>query len=196
MRIQTSSRLRDVASARSAAKGWAVIHIVLFQPEIPHNTGAVGRLCLATGSRLHLIRPLGFSLDDKQLKRAGLDYWPEVDVRVWDSFDEMRKAAGPGAAFFFLTTKATHLHWDAPLTSDECYLVFGPETRGLPETLLAQESERAIRIPMQGTRSLNLATAVGIVMYEAMRQREVKESGNQNSVRSIRSAESSLTPDS
>lgn len=154
-----------------------VVHIVLFQPEIPHNTGAVGRLCLATGSRLHLIKPLGFSLDDKQLKRAGLDYWPEVDVRVWDSFEEVHAAAATGAEFFFLTTKATHLHWDAPLTSEECYLVFGPETRGLPETLLAQEAERAIRIPMQGTRSLNLATAVGIVMYEAMRQRTAQGSG-------------------
>ena len=177
MQIRTSSRLRDVASARSAAKGWVVVHIVLFQPEIPHNTGAVGRLCLATGSRLHLIKPLGFSIDDKQLKRAGLDYWAEVDVRVWDSFEEMRAAAATGAEFFFLTTKATRIHWDAPLTSDECYLVFGPETRGLPETLLAQESERAIRIPMQGTRSLNLATAVGIVMYEAMRQRRAQDSG-------------------
>lgn len=163
--------MTDVASSRSVAKGCAVVHIVLHQPEIPHNTGAVGRLCLATGARLHLIKPLGFSLDDKQLKRAGLDYWAEVDVRVWDSFEEMRTAAATSAEFFFLTTKATRAHWDAQLTAGDCYLVFGPETRGLPETLLAQESERAIRIPMQGTRSLNLATAVGIVLYEAMRQR-------------------------
>ena len=148
-----------------------MLHIVLFQPEIPHNTGAVGRLCLATGARLHLIKPLGFTIGDKQLKRAGLDYWAEVNVRVWDSFDEMRAAAAAGAEFFFLTTKATCLHWDASLTADECYLVFGPETRGLPESLLAAEAEHAIRIPMQGTRSLNLATAAGIVMYEAMRQR-------------------------
>lgn len=148
-----------------------MLHIVLYQPEIPHNTGAVGRLCLATGARLHLIKPLGFSLDDKQLKRAGLDYWREVDVQVWDSFEQMRAAAAPDAAFFFLTTKATRCYWDTPLTADDCYLVFGPETRGLPETLLAHEAEHAIRIPMQGTRSLNLATAVGIVMYEAMRQR-------------------------
>lgn len=156
------------------AKGCTVLHVVLFQPEIPHNTGAVGRLCLATGARLHLIKPLGFSIDDKQLKRAGLDYWAEVDVRVWDSFEEMHAAAVTGAEFFFLTTKATRTHWDAPLAPAECYLVFGPETRGLPETLLAHEAERAIRIPMQGTRSLNLATAVGIVLYEAMRQRAQK----------------------
>ena len=169
--------MTDVASARGVAKGCGVLHVVLFQPEIPHNTGAVGRLCLATGARLHLIKPLGFSLDDKQLKRAGPDYWAEVDVRVWDSFDAMRAAAATGAEFFFLTTKAAHLHWDAPLTAGECYLVFGPETRGLPESMLVQEIDRAIRIPMQGTRSLNLATAAGIVMYEAMRQREVKDSG-------------------
>lgn len=148
-----------------------MIHIVLHQPEIPHNTGAVGRLCLATGARLHLIKPLGFSLDDKQLKRAGLDYWAEVDVRVWDSFDEMRMAAAPDAEFFFLTTKATQSHWDAKLTTDECYLVLGPETRGLPESLLATDSSHCLRIAMQGTRSLNLATAAGIVLYEAMRQR-------------------------
>jgi tRNA (cytidine/uridine-2'-O-)-methyltransferase len=148
-----------------------VIHIVLYQPEIPHNTGAVGRLCLATGARLHLIKPLGFSLDDKQLKRAGLDYWAEVDVHVWDSFDEMRAAAAADARFFFLTTKATQTYWDAKLSRAESYFVFGPETRGLPESLLAEHSSRCLRIPMQGTRSLNLATAAGIVLYEAMRQR-------------------------
>lgn len=148
-----------------------MVNIVLYQPEIPHNTGAVGRLCLATGSRLHLIKPLGFTLDDKQLKRAGLDYWAEVEVRVWESFDGLRAAAATGAEFFFLTTKATRAHWDAALTPDDCYLVFGPETRGLPDSLLAPEAARTIRIPMQGTRSLNLATAVGIVLYEAMRQR-------------------------
>lgn len=148
-----------------------MIHIVLYQPEIPHNTGAVGRLCLATGARLHLIKPLGFSLDDKQLKRAGLDYWAEVDVHVWDSFDEMREAAAPDAGFFFLTTKASQTYWDTKLALPDCYFVFGPETRGLPASLLAEHSSRCLRIPMQGTRSLNLATAAGIVLYEAMRQR-------------------------
>ena len=148
-----------------------MLHIVLYQPEIPHNTGAVGRLCLATGARLHLIKPLGFSLDDKQLKRVGLDYWAAVDVHVWDSFAAMRAAAAGDAEFFFLTTKAAQTYWDANLTTQECYFVFGPETRGLPESMLAEEASHGLLIPMQGTRSLNLATAAGIVLYEAMRQR-------------------------
>lgn len=146
-----------------------MLHVVLYQPEIPHNTGAVGRLCLATGARLHLIKPLGFSLDDKQLKRAGLDYWRAVDVRAWDSFEELKAAASATAKFHYLTTKTTNIYWDATF-EDECHVVFGPETRGLPESLLESESASCLRIPMQGTRSLNLATAVGIVLYEAVRQ--------------------------
>jgi len=150
-----------------------VLHVVLFEPEIPHNTGAIGRLCIATGARLHLIKPFGFSLDDSQLKRAGLDYWRDVDVRTWDSLADLRAGAGD-AAFFFLTTKATRSYWDA-VFPEECYLVFGPETRGLPESLLQREAANSLFIPMQGTRSLNLATAAGIVMYEAMRQRSVRQ---------------------
>lgn len=147
-----------------------MLHIVLYQPEIPHNTGAVGRLCLASGARLHLIKPLGFSIDDKQLKRAGLDYWKEVDVRVWDQFEDLQaEAEASGAPLFYLTTKTTRAHWDAPFPP-ECYLVFGPETRGLPESLLTAHPDHCFRIPMLGTRSLNLATAVGIVLYEAVRQ--------------------------
>ncbi len=154
-----------------------MIHVVLYQPEIPHNTGAVGRLCLATGARLHLIKPLGFNLDDKQIKRAGLDYWPEVDVRVWDSFEALQQdAASGGAPFFYLTTKTQQSHWDAKYPQ-ECYLVFGPESRGLPESLLKENEATCHRIPMQGTRSLNLATAVGIVLYEAMRQGDVRFKG-------------------
>lgn len=147
-----------------------MLHVVLFQPEIPHNTGAVGRLCLATGARLHLIKPLGFTLEDKYLKRAGLDYWQEVDVKLWDSLDALREAAGAEARFFFLTTKTTQSYWDQAMP-DESYLVFGPETRGLPESLLKDESASCLRIPMRDTRSLNLATAVAIVLYEAVRQR-------------------------
>jgi tRNA (cytidine/uridine-2'-O-)-methyltransferase len=147
-----------------------MLHIVLYQPEIPHNTGAVGRLCLATGARLHLIKPLGFSLEDKHLKRAGLDYWHEVDVRLWDSFEELQAQAGPAAAFFYLTTKTRRRYWDAAFP-EETYLVFGPETRGLPESLLHQNEAACMTIPMRGTRSLNLATSVGIVLYEAARQR-------------------------
>lgn len=173
-RCPSSFAVLHLASAPGAAKESDVLHIVLYQPEIPHNTGAVGRLCLATGARLHLINPLGFSIDDKQLKRAGLDYWAEVDVQVWDSFDQMRAAAAPDAGFYFLTTKATKNYWDARLTARECYLVFGPETRGLPESLLADERAHCLRIPMEGTRSLNLATAAGIVLYEAVRQRAIQ----------------------
>ncbi|MFZ4766169.1 MAG: tRNA (cytidine(34)-2'-O)-methyltransferase [Roseimicrobium sp.] len=153
-----------------------MLHIVLFQPEIPHNTGAVGRLCLATGARLHLIKPLGFSIDDKQLKRAGLDYWREVDVRVWDSFEELCAAAPPSASWFLLTTKASKTYWHATFPP-ECYLVFGPETRGLPDSMLREREEACLRIPMKDTRSINLATAVGIVLYEALRQQNGGDTG-------------------
>ncbi len=149
-----------------------MLHVVLYQPEIPHNTGAVGRLCLATGARLHLIKPLGFSLEDKYLKRAGLDYWQEVDVRMWDSFEELLAAAEPGAFFAYLTTKTRRSYWSVTFP-EETYLVFGPETRGLPESLLASHEPGCLTIPMHGTRSLNLATSVGIVLYEAQRQRAV-----------------------
>jgi tRNA (cytidine/uridine-2'-O-)-methyltransferase len=149
-----------------------MIHIVLHEPEIPHNTGAIGRLCLATGARLHLIEPLGFSLEDRYLKRAGLDYWAEVDVHRWPSLAACQAAAAPTAPWFFLTTKTHRAYWDAPLTG-EIYLVFGKETRGLPESLLAGNPESTLTIPMQGTRSLNLATAAAIVLYEAVRQRSL-----------------------
>ena len=148
-----------------------MLHIVLYQPEIPHNTGAVGRLCLATGARLHLIHPLGFSLEDRYLKRAGLDYWQEVDVREWQSFEELQAQASPDARFWYLTTKTYRLYWEQSFTDDEVYFVFGRETRGLPESVRQANAERCLTIPMQGTRSLNLSTSVGIVMYEAMRQR-------------------------
>lgn len=149
-----------------------MLHVVLYQPEIPHNTGAVGRLCLATGARLHLIHPLGFSLEDKHLKRAGLDYWKEVDVQEWPDYETLRAAAAPGAQWCYFTTKATRPHWDADLLG-ETYIVFGRETRGLPETLLHQHPDQCWRIPMrsESTRSLNLSTSVGIVLYEGLRQR-------------------------
>jgi len=146
-----------------------MLHVVLFQPEIPHNTGAIGRLCLATNARLHLVKPLGFSMDDKQLKRAGLDYWQEVDVRVWNNWDELWTAMPEEAELCFIECQGEQTYWDVSLTAPEIYLVFGPETRGIPASLI--QPERCMRIPMQGTRSLNLATAAGIVMYEALRQR-------------------------
>ncbi|MDQ3622584.1 MAG: tRNA (cytidine(34)-2'-O)-methyltransferase [Verrucomicrobiota bacterium] len=147
-----------------------MFHVVLVEPEIPPNTGNVGRLCLATGAHLHLVKPLGFSLNDKALKRAGLDYWPAVRLTIWDSFDALRAAQGREARFFFLTTKTSRAYWDGEFREGD-WLVFGRETRGLPEALLAESADRALTIPMTDrTRSLNLATAVGIVLYEAVRQ--------------------------
>jgi tRNA (cytidine/uridine-2'-O-)-methyltransferase len=153
-----------------------MIHLVLYQPEIPHNTGALGRLSLGTGSRLHLIRPLGFSLDDKQVKRAGLDYWPEVDLKVWENWAAFLEQSGaPEDGLLLLSTKGGRCYWEQDLSGAgaDVWLVFGPETRGLPEELLAIHAEGVLRIPMVGTRSLNLATAAAIVLYEAVRQRHV-----------------------
>jgi tRNA (cytidine/uridine-2'-O-)-methyltransferase len=146
-----------------------MFNVVLIEPEIPPNTGNIGRLCLATGSTLHLVKPLGFSIEDRELKRAGLDYWKEVDVRLWDSLEDMHRAQEPDARLFFLTTKSDRAYYDVCFQSGD-FLVFGRETKGLPEALLAANSERLLTIPMQGARSLNLATAVAIVLFEAMRQ--------------------------
>jgi tRNA (cytidine/uridine-2'-O-)-methyltransferase len=146
-----------------------VFNIVLVEPEIPPNTGNIGRLCLATQSRLHLVKPLGFRIDDRQLQRAGLDYWKEVDVQLWDSFAELQAAQSAAARFFFLTTKASRPYHAEQFRAGD-FLVFGRETKGLPEPLLAANAERLITIPMHGTRSLNLATAVAIVLFEAVRQ--------------------------
>ena len=144
-------------------------NVVLVEPEIPPNTGNIGRLCLATRSRLHLVKPLGFSLEDRQLKRAGLDYWDEVNVHLWKSFDDLQRTQQPDARYFFLTTKTTRAYYDVKFQRDD-FLVFGRETKGLPETLLAGNIDKCIAIPMCGTRSLNLATAVAIVLFEAVRQ--------------------------
>ena len=147
-----------------------MLNVVLVEPEIPPNTGSVGRLCLATGARLHLVKPLGFSIDDRALRRAGLDYWREVDVKLWDSLSEFFAAAAADARFFFLTTKSDRVYWDAQFRDGD-FLFFGRETKGLPEALLAEHAGSCLTIPMPGgTRSLNLATAVGIVLYEAVRQ--------------------------
>jgi tRNA (cytidine/uridine-2'-O-)-methyltransferase len=154
-------RRGDVTLAR-------MFNVVLVEPEIPPNTGNIGRLCLATGSTLHLVKPLGFSIDDRELKRAGLDYWKEVDVKLWDSFDELEKRGSP-QRFFFLTTKSSRAYYDVSFHPGD-FLVFGRETKGLPQPLLAAHSENLLTIPMRGTRSLNLATAVGIVLFEAVRQ--------------------------
>jgi len=145
-----------------------MFNVVLVEPEIPPNTGNIGRLCLATGSTLHLVKPLGFSIDDRELKRAGLDYWKEVDVELWDSFADLH-ARHANSRFFFLTIKCRRAYYEVSFRAGD-FLVFGRETKGLPESLLATYSDGLLTIPMRGTRSLNLATAVGIVLFEAMRQ--------------------------
>lgn len=146
-----------------------MLHVVLVEPEIPPNTGNIGRLCLAAGAHLHLVKTLGFSLDDKALRRAGLDYWQDVRVSLWDSFEQLR-CEYASACWWFLTTKSRRCYWDAEFRDGD-FLVFGRETKGLPEPLLAAHPERTLTIPMApGARSLNLATAAGIVLYEAVRQ--------------------------
>ena len=146
-----------------------MFNVVLVEPEIPPNTGNVGRLCLATRSTLHLVKPFGFSLDDRQLRRAGLDYWGEVQLQLWDSFDALQQAQSADTRYFFLTTKAQRPYYNANFRNGD-FLVFGRETKGLPEDLLAANIDSCMTIPMHGTRSLNLATAVAIVLFEAVRQ--------------------------
>lgn len=141
---------------------------MLVSPEIPPNTGNIGRLCLATGAVLHLVRPLGFDIDDRTLKRAGLDYWQDVTVRHWENRQLYRSTPIQGRRYL-LTTKSDRPYWDASFQPGD-HLVFGCETKGLPESWLHEEPENCLTIPMCGARSLNLATAVGIVLYEAVRQ--------------------------
>jgi tRNA (cytidine/uridine-2'-O-)-methyltransferase len=146
-----------------------MFNVVLVEPEIPPNTGNIGRLCLATRSTLHLVRPLGFSTDDRTLKRAGLDYWAEVDIRYWNSFGELQAAQDQIARYFFLTTKSRRPYHVVQFKCGD-FLVFGRETKGLPEALLGTNADQLLTIPMHGTRSLNLATSVAIVLFEAIRQ--------------------------
>jgi len=145
------------------------VHIVLVEPEIPGNTGNIARLCAGTGIELHLVRPLGFSTDDKHLKRAGLDYWHLVTVYYHDAFDEVLEMC-PHNPFYFCSTKASRTHCDVAYTMNTV-LVFGKESAGLPDDLLAAHSKQTIRIPMyRDARSLNLSNAVAIIAYEALRQ--------------------------
>ncbi len=146
------------------------MHVVLLEPEIPPNTGSVARLCAATLTPLHLIEPLGFKIDDKHLKRAGLDYWEFVDLRVHESWDDFLSAMRPMNLWFF--SKRAAKSYTAARYNDDDFLIFGPETRGLPQELLDANPARALRIPMMGTgvRSLNLSNAVSIVLYEGLRQ--------------------------
>lgn len=150
-------------------------NIVLIEPEIPPNTGNIARLCAATGAVLHLVGKLGFSIDDRYLKRAGLDYWEFVTLKQWPDLESLQAAAAEGR-FFYLSTKAARSYLRAGFQPGD-YIVFGKETKGLPEELLAANPETAITIPMPAgaVRSLNLSTSAGIVLYEALRQCRVIE---------------------
>lgn len=145
-------------------------HIVLIEPEIPPNTGNIGRLCAATGAHLHLVGKLGFSLDDKHMKRAGLDYWPEVKLHRWDSL-ELLQQEYPKGRFWYTSKKAAHTHISAQFESGD-FLVFGKETLGLPDELLDDNTDQCLRIPIfsPAVRSLNLANSAAIILYEALRQ--------------------------
>lgn len=146
-----------------------MFNIVLVEPEIPQNTGNIVRTCAATGCRLHLVRPLGFEVSDKYLKRAGLDYWHFVDIRYYDSIDEVFSAF-PDSRFYFFTTKAKNTHSDVAYREGD-FLVFGKETKGLPESLLEAHYDHCVRLPMAGEiRSLNLSNSVAVAVYEAWRQ--------------------------
>ncbi len=147
------------------------IHIVLVEPEIPPNTGNIARSCAATGAHLHLIKPLGFSIDDRSLKRAGLDYWPFVRLEVHDSLEEFLQDY-QGRRMYLATTRGTHRHTDVQF-QDEDMILFGRETRGLPQDFIARRQENTLRIPMSADtrlRSLNLANSVNIILFEALRQ--------------------------
>lgn len=146
-----------------------VLNIVLIEPEIPQNTGNIARSCAATGARLHLVEPMGFRIDDKKLKRAGLDYWDKLNITFYDSTEDFFEK-NRGGNFYYFTTKAEQAHTDIEYPNN-CYLVFGKETKGLPEELLKANHDNCVRLPMRGIiRSLNLSNAVAVGMYEVLRQ--------------------------
>ena len=145
------------------------MNIVLYEPEMPLNTGNIGRTCVATNTRLHLIEPLGFRLNAKEIKRAGLDYWPHLDVTVYADYQDFLER-NPGAKIYMATTKAPHVYTEVSYEPD-CYIMFGPESRGIPEEILVKHPDTSVRIPMWGeTRSLNRSNSVAIILYEALRQ--------------------------
>ena len=150
-----------------------MFNIVLVEPEIPQNTGNIVRTCHATGCRLHLVRPLGFEISDRYLKRAGLDYWDEVEIFYYDSFEELKNKF-PSSRFWYFTTKGLFRHSEVKFNEGD-FLVFGKETKGLPEELLIKNRKSCLRIPMIGeTRSLNLSNSVAIAVYEGLRQQDFK----------------------
>ncbi|NLI57736.1 MAG: tRNA (uridine(34)/cytosine(34)/5-carboxymethylaminomethyluridine(34)-2'-O)-methyltransferase TrmL [Clostridium sp.] len=145
------------------------MNIVLVEPEIPQNAGNIARTCAATGTNLHMVKPLGFSVDDKYLKRAGLDYWEQVNISYYDSFKQLIEKHSDGV-FFYATTKAVNSYADVSYP-ENAFIVFGKETAGLPEEILFNNKDRCIRIPMkEGARSLNLSNSVAIILYEALKQ--------------------------
>ena len=145
------------------------MNIVLYEPEMPANTGNIGRTCVATDTRLHLIEPLGFKLNEKAIKRAGLDYWDKLDVTVYCDFKDFLER-NPGAKIYMATTKSPRVYTDVAYEPD-CYIMFGPESRGIPEEILLENQETCVRIPMWGDiRSLNLSNSVAVILYEALRQ--------------------------
>ena len=148
-----------------------MINIVLYEPEMPANTGNIGRTCVATNTRLHLIEPLGFKLNERQILRAGLDYWDKLDVQVYSDYDDfLEKNPRAREKMYMATTKAKHTHSDVCYESD-CYIMFGKESAGIPEEILVENEENCVRIPMWGEiRSLNLSNSVAIILYEALRQ--------------------------
>ena len=149
----------------------AKLNIVLYEPEIPANTGNIGRTCVATGTKLHLIEPLGFSLSEKALKRAGMDYWSQLEVERYVNYEDFLQR-NPGAKIYMATTKAKKIYSEASYEPD-CYIRFGKESAGIPEEILVEHPEECVRIPMIGeTRSLNLSNSVAIVLYEALRQNQ------------------------
>lgn len=146
-----------------------MLNIVLHEPEIPANTGNIGRTCVAAGARLHLIEPMGFRITQKEVKRAGLDYWDKLDVTVYDSYEDFLEK-NPNAKIYMATTKAKHVYTEVSYEPD-CYIMFGKESAGIPEEILVDHPDTSIRIPMIGDiRSLNLGNSVAIVLYEALRQ--------------------------
>ncbi|MBR4873153.1 MAG: tRNA (uridine(34)/cytosine(34)/5-carboxymethylaminomethyluridine(34)-2'-O)-methyltransferase TrmL [Clostridia bacterium] len=148
------------------------IHIILHEPEIPQNTGNIARTCAATGAALHIIRPMGFEIDDKKLKRAGLDYWHQLDITYYDNFEDFLSKHSDASIYFF-STKAPRAYTEVSYCEKNVYLMFGKETRGLPEELLYAHPDRCVRIPMRDKlRSLNLSNSVAIAVYEVLRQQD------------------------
>ncbi len=148
-----------------------MLNVILLEPEMPANTGNIGRTCVATGIRLHLIEPLGFEINDKQLKRAGLDYWPRLDVTVYEDYEDFKRK-NPDAKVYMATTKSKQKYTDVNYPED-AYIMFGPESRGIPEEILLENKDTCVRIPMMPEeRSLNLSNSVAIMVYEALRQQD------------------------